>query len=117
MKAVNINVPIFTVAIVTKLAFLAEKSARNCDMQPISYVKGFGFGGGVRYIGETFGDWANTTSVPAYTLFDGVVDYEIDDWRLAVNVTNIGDTETLTCSDTCYYGADRTIIASIRRRW
>lgn len=80
-------------------------------------LKGVGFGGGVRYIGETFGDWANTISVPAYTLFDGVIDYEIDDWRFAVNVTNIGDTETLTCSDTCYYGADRTIIASIRRRW
>ncbi len=80
-------------------------------------LKGFGFGGGVRYIGETFGNWANTISVPSYTLFDGVVDYEVDDWRFAVNVTNIGDTETLSCSDTCYFGPDRTIIASIRRRW
>lgn len=58
---------------------------------------------------------ANSSSVPdAESQVEG---YEIDDWRLAVNVTNIGDTETLTCSDTCYYGADRTIIASIRRRW
>ena len=36
--------------------------------------KGFGFGGGVRYIGETFGDSINSELmvVPAITLFDAV---------------------------------------------
>jgi iron complex outermembrane receptor protein len=82
-------------------------------------LKGFGFGGGVRYIGETFGDIANSKlmTVPDYTLFDGVVDYETGDWRFAVNVSNIADETTLRCWDTCYYGAGRTVIASIRRRW
>jgi hypothetical protein len=46
-----------------------------------------------------------------------VVDYETGDWRLAVNVSNIGDETTLTCWDTCYYGAGREVLASIRRRW
>jgi iron complex outermembrane receptor protein len=37
-------------------------------------LAGFGFGGGVRYIGETFGDIANTDAmkVPDFTLFDGL---------------------------------------------
>jgi iron complex outermembrane receptor protein len=82
-------------------------------------LAGFGFGGGVRYIGETFGDSINSElmTVPDFTLFDGVVDYETGDWRFAINMSNIADEETLTCWDTCYYGAGRTTIASIRRRW
>ena len=82
-------------------------------------LTGFGFGGGVRYIGETFGDIANSNrlTVPDYTLFDAVVDYEEDGWRFAVNVANIEDETTLTCFDTCYFGAGQTIIASVRRRW
>ena len=82
-------------------------------------LAGFGFGGGVRYIGETFGDIANSArmTVPAYTLLDGVIDYEKDGWRFALNVRNVTDETTLTCFDTCYYGAGRSIIASARRRW
>ena len=50
-------------------------------------LAGFDLGGDVRYIGETFGDKANTAgmTIPDYTLFNGVVDYETGDWRLAVN--------------------------------
>ena len=86
---------------------------------PYGPLAGFGFGGGVRYIGETFGDAANSADrvVPDYTLFDSVVDYERDGWRVALNVANIADETTLTCDDTCYYGAGRTIIASVRHRW
>lgn len=81
--------------------------------------KGLGFGGGVRYIGETFGDIANSKrmTVPDDTLFDAVIDYETGDWRFAVNASNIADETTLTCWDTCYYGAGREVLASIRRRW
>ena len=82
-------------------------------------LAGFDLGGDVRYIGETFGDKANTAgmTIPDYTLFDGVVDYETGDWRLAVNVSNIADETTLTCWDTCYCGAGREVLASIRHRW
>ena len=80
---------------------------------------GFGFGGGVRYIGETFGDIAHDADmmVPSFTLFDGVVDYERYGWRFALNVNNIADETTFTCWDTCYYGTGRTVIASARYRW
>lgn len=82
-------------------------------------LAGFGFGGGVRYIGETFGNIAHTADmkVPDFTLFDGVLDYEKDGWRVALNVNNIADETTFTCWDTCYYGTGRTVIATVRHRW
>jgi iron complex outermembrane receptor protein len=82
-------------------------------------LAGFGFGGGMRYIGETFGDLANSADmkVPDFTLFDGVVDYEKDGWRFALNVVNIADEPTFTCDSTCYYGAGRSVIFSARKRW
>jgi iron complex outermembrane receptor protein len=82
-------------------------------------LAGFGFGGGVRYIGETFGNPANDADriVPAYTLFDAVIDYEKDGWRFALNVRNIADGTTLTCDSTCYCGEGRKFLASAHRRW
>jgi iron complex outermembrane recepter protein len=82
-------------------------------------LAGFGFGGGVRYVGETFGNIANSADwiVPSYTLFDAVIDYEKDGWRYALNVRNIADKTTLKCWDTCYTGEGRSIIASARKRW
>jgi iron complex outermembrane receptor protein len=82
--------------------------------------KGFGFGGGVRYIGETFGDIINSELmvVPDITLFDAAIDYEVGGWRFAVNAKNLEDkTYVASCWDTCYYGAGRSVIGSIRRRW
>jgi iron complex outermembrane receptor protein len=82
-------------------------------------LAGFGFGGGVRCVGETFGNLANDADriVPAYTLFDAVIDYEKDGWRFALNVRNIADETTLTCDSTCYYGEGRKFLASAHRRW
>lgn len=39
-------------------------------------VAGLGLGAGVRYVGETYGDAANTLQVPSYTLFDAAVSYD-----------------------------------------
>jgi iron complex outermembrane receptor protein len=82
-------------------------------------LTGFGVGGGVRYVGETYGNIANTADwiVPDYTLFDAVIDYERYGWRVALNVRNVADTLTVKCWDTCYYGKGRSIIASARKRW
>jgi iron complex outermembrane receptor protein len=82
-------------------------------------LTGFGIGGGVRYVGETFGNIANEAAwiVPDYTLFDGVIDYERYGWRFALNVRNIGDRLTIKCWDTCYYGKGRSIILSALHRW
>ena len=83
-------------------------------------LAGFGFGGGVRYIGETYGDSINSALmvVPSITLLDAMVDYESGGWRFAVNAHNLEDkTYVASCWDTCYYGEGRTVIGTITRRW
>ena len=54
-------------------------------------LRGFGFGGGVRYVGESFADTANTLVVPSVVLGDAAVHYEWQNWRSAVNVNNVAD--------------------------
>lgn len=83
-------------------------------------LTGFGFGAGVRYVGSSFADQLNTLSVPSYTLGDAALHYEIDKWRLALNVTNIADkTYVSSCSSAaaCFYGDRRRITASVAYKW
>jgi iron complex outermembrane receptor protein len=105
------------------------------------HLDGFGFGGGVRYVGETFGTnnhlftyvdattgVATTVSstIPAYTLFDAAVHYdlgklrpELKGFKVAVNASNLTDkTYVSACSAVgCRYGLGRTILASLTYRW
>jgi iron complex outermembrane receptor protein len=84
------------------------------------WLRGFGFGGGVRYVGSSFADTANTLPVPSRTLGDAAVHYEIDNWRLALNVTNIADeVYVASCStaNACFYGDRRRVTASVGYKW
>jgi iron complex outermembrane receptor protein len=84
------------------------------------WLKGFGFGGGVRYIGKSFADDFNLYRVPAYTLGDAQVHYERNGWRFAVNMTNITDEKYVAgCADltSCYYGERRRVTGSVSYRW
>ena len=82
-----------------------------------------GFGGGVRYIGNTLGN--NTPSpatpifhVPSYTVVDAMVRADWRQWRLAVNATNLSDERIVqACQGTCYYLPGRTAYASLAYRW
>jgi iron complex outermembrane receptor protein len=83
-------------------------------------LAGFGFGGGVRYVGASWADTANTMPVPDYTLVDATVHYEIRGWRAAINVTNLFDkTYVASCSSptACYYGDRMRTTASLAYRW
>jgi len=90
-------------------------------------AKGLGLGLGVRYVGETYGDTANVTKVPAFTLFDAAVHYDLGGlsssmagWRASVNATNLFNKQYVsacTAVDRCYYGLDRTVMATVRYRW
>ncbi|MFV1852953.1 MAG: TonB-dependent siderophore receptor [Porticoccaceae bacterium] len=83
-------------------------------------MKGFGFNGGVRYLGEQYGDDANTFAIPSTTLFDAGIHYEIDGYLLALNATNLADerwVSTCSGSNVCYYGQGRTILATVKYRW
>lgn len=83
-------------------------------------LSGLDFGGGVRCIGESWGDNENTFRVAGATFVDALVH---DDWnatRLAVNATNLGDQRYMPChgETPCYYfGEGDRVTASLSQRW
>lgn len=90
-------------------------------------VTGLSLGGGVRYVGATFGDDANTLRTPAYTIVDAAIKYELENltprlkgMALTLNVNNLLDKEYYSsCSSGyyCQYGNRRTILAGLRYKW
>lgn len=55
--------------------------------------KGFGIGGGVRGVGERAGDAANGFKLPAYIAVDALTYWRYENFRFALNVENVFDTE------------------------
>jgi iron complex outermembrane receptor protein len=90
-------------------------------------LAGLGVGGGVRYIGSSYADEANTLKVPSVTLFDLMLDYDLGrasaslkGMQVALNVQNLFDKEYIaSCAGDswCWYGYQRSIKASLRYRW
>lgn len=92
-------------------------------------LKGFGLGAGVRHVSDTFGDNANLHDVPSYTLVDGAIRYEEDNWFAGLSVKNVFDEDyAATCGsvasvpgltpyDYCSYGEGRTATLKIGYRW
>jgi iron complex outermembrane receptor protein len=90
-------------------------------------LAGLGFGGGVRYTGESFGDTNNTLAIPDYTLFDLFVRYDLGEaipslrnMTFSVNARNISNKRYVaTCTGTaaCYYGQGRSVTARLDFRW
>lgn len=85
-------------------------------------LQGFGFGGGVRYIGSSYADAGNLIKVPDVTVFDAATHYEVDGTTFALNVKNLFDKEYAAgcfVRDTtlCTYGATRSVLGSVKVRW
>lgn len=83
-------------------------------------LSGLGFGAGVRYVGDHYGDAANAWQAPSHTLFDASAHYDFGYWRFQLNVQNLSDKEYIsTCNsaDWCYYGYPRTVTATVRYSW
>jgi iron complex outermembrane receptor protein len=90
-------------------------------------LNGFTFGGGVRFVGASYADDANTVKASGYTLLDAAVSYDLGklDPRLTgsqatFNIWNLADKEYYSsCSSGfyCEFGDRRTYLAGIRHRW
>lgn len=83
-------------------------------------LAGLQFGGGIRYVGATWGDDANTFKVGASTVLDALLAYTKDNWRLSLNVTNLADTRYVAACYSlsgCFYAEGRKAIARLIYRW
>jgi iron complex outermembrane receptor protein len=81
---------------------------------------GFGFGGGVRYVGSSWADAANTLEVPSVVLGDLALHYEWQNWRTALNVINLTDkiyVASCASAGSCFYGDRRRVTASVSYKW
>jgi len=83
-------------------------------------LQGVGFAAGARYFGPSYGSADNTLEVSSRTLFDAAAHYDVQNWRLALNASNLFNKEYLAyCSNgfLCYWGATRSLQASATYRW
>ncbi|WP_107759968.1 TonB-dependent siderophore receptor [Dickeya sp. Secpp 1600] len=90
-------------------------------------LKGVTLGTGVRYIGSTYGDNAESFKVPAYTLYDAMARYELGSLAsqlkgaaVQLNVNNLTDKRYVaSCGGdaACFYGSGRTVVATVSYSW
>ncbi|MGB6104095.1 MAG: TonB-dependent siderophore receptor [Pusillimonas sp.] len=84
----------------------------------IGQAQGFSAGAGVRWLGSFTDGQAPKT--PDVTLVDAMLAYETPSWRYALNATNLfNKTYVSTClgRGDCWWGAQRSIIASATYRF
>ena len=85
-------------------------------------LAGLGFGGGLRFLGRTTNSAGNVSTSPQL-LDEAMVRYDVEDWRLSLNVKNLLDREIeLNCSrtanaETCYLQEPLTITARVARKF
>lgn len=91
-------------------------------------LAGLGLGAGVRYVGESYGDSANTIRIDPYTLFDAAISYDFGYRRpdlkglsAQINATNLTDkyyvASCVTSLSYCGLGAGRRILGTLRFAW
>lgn len=90
-------------------------------------LAGLQVGSGIRYLGSSYGNPENTFKVPATSLVDMMIGYDLGQLTselagasLAVNVNNLTNKQyvaSCTSAMYCFVGQDRTITATIDYRW
>jgi iron complex outermembrane receptor protein len=87
---------------------------------PSGALEGVSFGAGLRYVGESWADRANTLQVPDVALVDAAIRYDSDKWGVALNASNLFDKEYVaSCQGltSCGYGAGRTFTLKAHVNW
>lgn len=90
-------------------------------------LEGLTLGGGVRFVGSSYADNANTIKADGYTLVDAALRYDLGaknpnlkGLEGTLNVTNLFDKEYYSsCSLNfyCQYGNGRQVLAGLRYKW
>jgi iron complex outermembrane recepter protein len=87
---------------------------------------GLKIAGGLRMMGETYGDYVESFKVPGYTLVDmsarydlQKIDASLNGAELTINLKNLTDKRYFVCDDitSCEYGSGRTVLTTIAYRW
>lgn len=85
---------------------------------PSDRLQGVSIGGGVRYVGSSYADSANTQKVPDYAVVDAAIRYEKDNFSAALNVSNLFDKAYVaSCNLTCFYGESREVSLTMGYKW
>nr|WP_284739373.1 TonB-dependent siderophore receptor [Rhizobium sp. CG5] len=90
-------------------------------------LDGLSIGGGLRFVGSSYSNDANTVKADGYTLLDAALRYDfgarnpsLKGLQATLNVTNLLDKEYYSsCSSEyyCQYGNGRTVLAGLRYKW
>lgn len=59
------------------------------SLPPGASLSGLGAGAGIRHVGRSFADGANTLVVPSATVYDAALHYDFGAFRAAANVSNL----------------------------
>ncbi|MFY3284866.1 TonB-dependent siderophore receptor [Achromobacter xylosoxidans] len=84
------------------------------------WLAGWSAGVGVRHIGSTYVDAANTMKNGATTVVDAALAYDAGAWRLALDASNVFNRQSVVCRggrSNCRYGVDRTVLATVTYRY
>ena len=97
------------------------------SFQPDTRFEGATVGGGVRYVGQSWGDTANTLRVPDVTLVDLMARYELgkvspslQGSSVQLNVSNLFDEKYVSSCLSyayCFWGHRRTVLVTARHRF
>ncbi|MCY1376057.1 Ferrichrome outer membrane transporter/phage receptor [compost metagenome] len=90
-------------------------------------LEGLTLGGGIRFVGSSYADNANTIKADGYTLVDAALRYDfgaknpsLKGLEGTLNVTNLFDKDYYSsCSSNiyCQYGNGRQVLAGLRYKW
>lgn len=110
-------------SIIGKRPYLLPETQASVFAQytvPTGKLAGLALGAGVRYVGSSYADKANTLKVPDVTLLDLKIGYKKDNWGVDLNVTNVFDKEFVSgCQgvNVCAYGEGRKALLKAHMTW
>ncbi len=91
------------------------------------FLDGLSLGAGLRFVGSSYADDANTVKADGYTLVDAALNYDLEQFspalagaELTLNANNLLDTDyyaSCTSGFYCQYGDGLQLLAGLRYKW